>query len=162
MEGATKKACPCNYRAHARDEREVPIRYADYDSGRYHEAKMCNRSEGGMYFESEHAPRPGTDIWIKLTDYSADVYGPEACDGYRAEVMWCRELPGGNGKTRYGIGVRFIVNTCDQCGGDFCYRDMHKKDNFLMLCSGCVRHMGGIAGGKLGGTVENYLMGNVL
>jgi len=162
MEAAKNGMNECNYRAYSRNECDVPIKYALYDTERYYEANMCNKSDGGMYFETDHAPTQGNDIWIKLPECNTADCDPAACDGYRGEVMWCRKLRGGNGKSRYGIGVRFIVNTCDQCGGNFRYRDIHKADNFLMLCSDCSGHLSSISGKKLKGTMENYLMGNVI
>lgn len=64
MESILKEAC--NYRAYTRDHCESPIRYAMFDTEAYREAKMYNKSEGGMYFESEsNTLRPGSELCIK-------------------------------------------------------------------------------------------------
>ncbi|MDM8524862.1 PilZ domain-containing protein [Desulfococcaceae bacterium HSG8] len=157
MEAAGKKTC--NYRAHCRDNHEASIRYSNLNAVDYHEAKMYNISDSGMYFESEHnGVHRGSEIFIKVPE-NRDVY---TRDGYRAEVMWCREIPKDGAGACYGIGVRFVVNRCDHCGEKFPHREIHKTDNFLFLCSDCLRRLENLPGGKLKGSVENYLMGNVI
>lgn len=153
----------CNYRAYPRDRQEAPIRYADLNKEEYHDAQMYNISEGGMYFESNHnSLRPGTEVCIKMVNYSPVIHPAEAREGYRAEVMWCRKMPQNGSAPRYGVGVRFMVNTCDHCGKNVSYSDMHRTDNFLFLCSDCLNRLKTLPDGKLRGTIENYLMGNVI
>jgi hypothetical protein len=35
-------------------------------SGAHYKAKMYNYSRGGLYFESDYAPLPGTEIYIGI------------------------------------------------------------------------------------------------
>jgi hypothetical protein len=163
MDSAAKTPYSCNYRAYCRDNRESPIQYANLNTEKYHDAKMYNISEGGMYFESsQNSLRRGSEVHIRVTDYSPDIYGPSARDGYRAEVMWCRKILKEGAQSCYGVGVRFMVNTCDHCGGTFSYSEIHRTDDFLFLCPDCLTRLRTLPDGKLRGTIENYLMGNVL
>jgi hypothetical protein len=72
-------------------------------SGAYYQAKMFNYSSGGLYFESDYAPLPGTDIFISIEnspyDFGADVY--------RAQVRWRTELSKKKSKYSFGVGVRY-------------------------------------------------------
>jgi len=55
-------------RSYSRNSYEVPIMYANYDTENYYNAKMYNSGLGGMYFESERALQPGSDICIKISN----------------------------------------------------------------------------------------------
>ncbi|MDM8526532.1 PilZ domain-containing protein, partial [Desulfococcaceae bacterium HSG8] len=147
-------------RAFQRDYNEARITYAIYGTENFVDAEVLNTSEGGMYFESGHDLHPGSEICIKMRDYSPDTHGPEACDGYRAEVMWCRKIFKGD-TTCYGVGVRFIVNVCDKCGEKVAYNDIHKTDNFVFLCSNCFKYVDNLSDENKK-RVEDYLIGNVI
>lgn len=150
-----------NYRAFSRENRDAPIVYAFYGTEKYYTARMRNNSQGGMYFESEHnSLRRGSDIWIRMVDYSPGVHGSEMREAYRAEVMWCRKIRKDN--PCYGVGVRFMMDTCDHCGGKFSHTEIHKTDDLLFLCSKCLEELKTLPDGKIKCSVENYLMGNVL
>jgi len=152
-----------NYRAFSRNFSEAPIVYAFHNTEKYYTAKMCNCSEGGMYFESEHNTlKRGTDIWIKMVNSSPDLHGTAVQDGYRAEVVWCRRISDREASPYYGVGVRFMVNTCDRCGAKVSHKEIHKTDNLVFLCSKCLEDLNSLPGGKIRSSVENYLMGNVL
>jgi hypothetical protein len=58
---------------------------------------MQNCSEGGMYFESAKALKPGEKIHITRTD---------VFEGCRAEVRWCRKSPSAT-EMLFGIGVEY-------------------------------------------------------
>jgi hypothetical protein len=162
MENILKGDSACNYRAYIRDHCESPIRYSTGDSEMYRDAKMYNKSEGGMYFESENNTlRPGSELCIKMVNYSPALE-PEAHDGYRAEVVWCRKIKEGAAASRYGIGVRFTLNVCDRCGGKVSYRKMRKTDKLVFLCSDCFETLERLSEGKIKESVENYLIGNVI
>ena len=74
-----------------------------YSTGAYYQAKMLNYSRGGLYFETDYAPLPGTDIFISIEnspyDFGADVY--------RAQVRWRTELSKKKSKYSFGVGVRY-------------------------------------------------------
>ena len=67
-----------------------------------YEAKMLNYSAGGMYFESDYAPLPGSEVSIGIKHSPYDS-GP---DIYRAQVRWRTTLPQ-DSKYAYGVGVRY-------------------------------------------------------
>jgi hypothetical protein len=140
---------------------EARIKYAVYGTQHFIDAKMCNSSEGGMYFESDHTIPAGSEIWIRRSDYSPHVHGIEASDGYRAEVMWCRKIYKEDGESSYGVGVRFMVNVCDKCGETVSYSDIHRTDDLVFLCSDCLRYLGAMSR-EHKKQVEKYLMGNVI
>ncbi len=146
-------------RAFSRNNHESQIRYAILNSDAFTDAKMCNNCEGGMYFESDNALMPGTDIRIKVMD-KPFLHEHEACDGYKAEVMWCREMA--KEGVGYGVGVRFMVNVCDKCGSKVSYHDIHKTEHLIFLCSDCHDQYLAMSDGKIKECMENYLMGNVL
>jgi hypothetical protein len=67
-----------------------------------YEARMINYSSGGMYFESDYAPLPGSQVSIGI---GRSPYHTGA-DIYRAQVRWRKTLPQ-NSKYAYGVGVRY-------------------------------------------------------
>ena len=82
---------------------ETTIMIENYPKGKYYEGRMYNYSRGGMYFESDFAPGPGTDVFIGIENspYSSDH------DVYRAKVMWVKKLPDKASFFYYGVGVRY-------------------------------------------------------
>ena len=68
-----------DHRDYARYRHKAKILLETYSSGVYHPAKMFNFSRDGMYFESDYAPLPGTEIYIGIEnsphDFGADVVG---------------------------------------------------------------------------------------
>lgn len=72
-------------------------------TGTYYEAKMYNYSRGGMYFESDYAPLPGTEIYIGIEKSPYDA----SPDLYRARVRWRKELSGHVSKFTFGVGVKY-------------------------------------------------------
>jgi len=78
--------------------------FEHYASGRYFEGRMFNYSRGGMYFESDFAPKVGTEIFIGVENspYTAGH------DVYRAKVIWKKELADRQSFFLYGVGVKFL------------------------------------------------------
>ncbi len=73
------------------------IVYAVSGSTSYNNAKMCNCSMGGMYFNSKYPLQPGTGICIKMINLRSI---------FDAEVVRCMEVnnpldPG------YGVGIQY-------------------------------------------------------
>ncbi len=149
-------------RAFARDCCEAQIQYSVFNQKEeFFDAKMYNTSEGGLYFESkEHLPT-GVDIRIKINGNTPHTHKNEAKDGYRGEVVWCRRVYR-NGASVYGVGIRFIVNICDKCNEKVPYSEIHRTDNYLFLCSKCMKDVMYWTGGKINECLERYLNGNVL
>jgi hypothetical protein len=82
---------------------EATIMIEHYPKGKYYEGRMFNYSRGGMYYESDFAPEPGTDVFIGIEEspYSSGH------DVYRARVMWVKKLPDRASFFYYGIGVKY-------------------------------------------------------
>ena len=148
-------------RAFDRIDCRARIKYALFSTDNYVNAVMHNNGDGGMYFESNDSISAGSDIYIKVIDYNPEAHAPEAKNGYRAEVMWCRKIYR-DGVSVYGIGVRFMVNVCDKCGEKVAYSDIHKTDNLIFLCDHCFSRHQMMRDGTLKQCVEDYLLGNVL
>jgi len=72
-------------------------------AGAHYEAKMVNYSRGGMYFESDYAPLPGTEIYIGIENSPYD----SSPDLYRAQVRWRRKLLTADSKYTFGVGVKY-------------------------------------------------------
>ena len=92
-----KSADDKDLRAYERFDHAAPIKYAQTDINNYNSATMQNCSEGGMYFESSRALKPGEDIHITRTD---------VFEGCRAEVRWCRKKDSPQ-QTVFGVGVQY-------------------------------------------------------
>jgi hypothetical protein len=86
-----------------RFEHEAMVLIEDYPAGQYYEGRMYNFSRSGMYFESDFAPPVGSDIFIGIENspYSSGH------DVYRAQVIWCKELPDGASYYYYGVGIKY-------------------------------------------------------
>jgi hypothetical protein len=72
----------------------------------YAYAQMRNCHKKGMYFESDYAIQPGSNISIKMDDVSSNY----DCDSssrkvHQATVKWCRQIDHGKDK-RYGVGAQ--------------------------------------------------------
>ena len=75
------------------------------DSGNLTLVTLCNQSENGLYFETDHALQPGSNVSIKMIApercRSEDAYGLH--DG---RVVWCQKIHGGG--ARFGVGVKIL------------------------------------------------------
>ncbi|GBC63598.1 hypothetical protein DENIS_4596 [Desulfonema ishimotonii] len=144
-------------RAFSRNHYNAPVIFACCGTEEYCMGTMCNSSIGGMYFETDRALNPGAGIHIRFVDMAPDPYWPEACDNYLAEVRWC-VTKGQAHIPKYGIGVRFIMETCRQCG----QKIRHENINCLGLCQGCLKEIESLSDETIRESIENYLLGNVL
>ncbi len=149
----------CSYRAFSRKPDEIPIRYAYYENARTrHSAVMYNRCEGGLYLETGDPLAPGSDIFVLLGDGNGE---PDSNETYRANVMWCRrvERPGG---ATYGVGVRFMLNICHQCGQRMPHLQIHRTDGYVILCTDCADKLESLSNGRLKESIDKYIQGNVV
>ena len=94
-------------RVYARFTQESPIVHEQYNTGNYYGARMYNYSRGGMYFESDVALQPGTDLYIGIED-SPYAHMPDIYEGFRAVVRWCSQVRRQNAMYGYGIGVKYL------------------------------------------------------
>ena len=91
------------HRNDTRVKHKAEIQFENYFSDTHHTARMYNYSVGGMYFEADYAPLPGTEIFIGIKDSPYD----SGADVYRAQIRWRRPLREGNSTFHYGVGVRY-------------------------------------------------------
>jgi Tfp pilus assembly protein PilZ len=85
---------------------EVPVLIEDTEIRKVTPAKMFNYSKGGVYVESEKAPRIGKGVIIHMVNYSVDAVAPEDMRRYYARVVWVNKLSGAVIFNRYGVGVK--------------------------------------------------------
>ena len=104
--GGEKMAEGKDKRVHERYNYEAPIKFKYYDSLTYSTARMFNYSQSGMYFESKDNIKPESIIYITMENYSSGARGPEAYEGFHANVMWNKEYQSSDSKY-YGTGVEY-------------------------------------------------------
>ena len=90
-------------RNNERIKHKTDISFENYFSGTHHKAKMFNYSIGGMYFETDYAPLPGTEIFIGVKNSPYDS-GP---DLYHARIRWRKHLRSIVSSRHFGVGVQF-------------------------------------------------------
>lgn len=73
-------------------------------------ATMVNRSDEGLYFETERPLQPGTNIQVKMIPPEAAALG-EAYSIHHGRVVWCRRIDALS--PRFGIGVRIVDKTVE-------------------------------------------------
>lgn len=162
-------------RAYSRDAYETPIMFANYNTEKYYHAKMYNRSLGGMYFESEKALHPGSDICIKIVNHSSDKSGPEAFTAYRARVRWCKKRSK-TGISCYGVGIQYLAKShtdygenihglscsCDLCGEKVPYEEIFKNKDLASLCINCFNYLEELPDSTIKDSIKEFLIGNVI
>lgn len=92
------------YRAFTRQCFEVPVECIVQGRSAPMNATMQNLGAGGMYFEARKPLPPGTELRIRVLDYSPDIHGEH--ETYRGRVAWSGHVDKGTDRV-YGIGVRF-------------------------------------------------------
>ena len=88
-------------RASQRFVYESALKIENCDSGTYTYGRMYNYSAGGIYFESDVAFQPGTQVRIEIEKPAAGL----DADHLMASVKWCREISAAVVLYDYGIGV---------------------------------------------------------
>lgn len=149
-----------NKRAFPRIYHETPIIYAYSLSDIFQDGRMVNCSEGGMYLETLQGLMPGSEILIKMMGSIRTPSWFETCENYCGEVVWCKSLANGS-VSRYGVGVRFLLNICDRCGEKIPYNEIRKIDKYIVLCQDCYRQLNALSR-HARESVESYLLGNVV
>jgi hypothetical protein len=81
---------------------ETPVLVEDNRTGYRYDGTMFNYSRGGMYLETDYAPRPSRKIRIKINNLP-DTSAPKK---YLAEVRWRQPLFDKKSSYSYGIGVK--------------------------------------------------------
>jgi len=146
-------------RAFSRNSLSASIVYtkAENNKNEFHEAKVINCSSGGMFFVSDKELNPGDNIQIKLTNLASDPYWTESNEEYFAEVRWCQKN-GNNGTASYAVGVRFIQESCKQCGNKI----LNYYIDEFGLCQDCRNQIDSMSDDNIKNCISNYLLGNVL
>ncbi len=93
-----------DHRNNARIKHKADIQFENYFSGKHYNARMYNYSLGGMYFEADYAPLPGTEIYIGINDSPYDA----GADVYRAQVRWRKPLEPKLSHHQFGVGVEYF------------------------------------------------------
>ena len=83
---------------------ETPVLVEDTRTGYRYDGTMFNHSKGGMYLESDYAPRPNRKIRININKFS----GSSSPRSYLAEVRWRQPLGTATSSYSYGIGVKYF------------------------------------------------------
>ena len=91
------------HRVNIRRKFKADVLLETFSTGIYYEGKMLNYSMGGMYFESDYAPLPGTEIYIGIESSPYDA----SADVYRAQVRWRKELSVEQSRFNFGVGVKY-------------------------------------------------------
>ena len=162
-------------RAFTRTRHEAPIRFGYENTNRYLESKMYNSSKGGMYFETDHALRPDSNINIATQNFPPGLSDQQILKHCTAEVRWCRKLSSDN-PPRYGVGARFLTKfdeiskacipginlECDWCGEMAPYEELHKADDLVYLCSHCFTRLETLSEGELKESIRRFVIRNVI
>lgn len=162
-------------RAYSRNAYEAPIMFSNCDTENYYHAKLYNRSLGGMYFESEKALQPGSDICIKMANQSSDESGSEAFNAYRARVKWCKKRSK-TGISFYGIGIQYLAKShtaygenvhglsrsCDLCGEKVPSEEILNNKDLVSLCINCFNYLEEMPESTIKDSIKEFLIGNVI
>ena len=94
---------PEDQRASQRFVYEAALKIENCDAGTYTYGRMYNYSAGGIYFESDVAFQPGTQVQIDIEKpgKSLDI------NHLTAKVKWCQEISAAVVLYDYGIGAEF-------------------------------------------------------
>lgn len=92
-------------RVETRTTHKSPVKIKDLKTGGYHNARMVNFSNNGLYFEANHVLKVGAEIYLGIEN-SPFTALPDAFDVYRANILWRSRL--NSIFYRYGYGVQLI------------------------------------------------------
>ena len=93
-------------RAHDRIPFEAPISIQDGDTYDIFTGTLFNHSPGGMYLETETAPRIHSGVVVHMQNYAPDAVAPENIRKYYGQVRWCQKLSGMVVFVNYGVGIK--------------------------------------------------------
>ena len=94
---------PDDQRASKRLAHEAAIIIEKCDSKTYTHGRMYNYSSGGIYFESDVAFQPGTQVQIDIENSVDGLHSGRLL----GKVKWCEEIAAAVVLYDYGIGVEF-------------------------------------------------------
>ena len=94
---------PEDQRARQRFVYEAALKIENCDAATYTYGRMYNYSAGGIYFESDVAFQPGTQVQIDIGKPGKGL----DINHLTAKVKWCQEISAAVVLYDYGIGVQF-------------------------------------------------------
>jgi hypothetical protein len=94
---------PEDQRASQRFVYEAALKIENCDAETYSYGRMYNYSAGGIYFESDVAFQPGTQVQIDIEKPGKGI----DINHLTAKVKWCQEISAAVVLYDYGIGVEF-------------------------------------------------------
>ena len=107
-----KKLGTENRRKTERYKSEATIKWSYFNKDNFYDAKICNFSQDGVYFETSHRIKPGTTILIRLETLTSNNMKSAETVCLRtvslADVKWCSESLI-DGTNNFGIGVRHLI-----------------------------------------------------
>ncbi len=165
-----KKMAEYVKREGSRENCEIPIIWADYHSGNYRSATICNKSYSGLYLKTQFETKSKSDIFIKPLNYQPNSEGPEAYRFYEAKVKWLKEMPEMDGPY-FGVGVQYLAKShkiynptyqCSMCDKQISFGDIHEIDDFVYLCSYCHDNYNSMPNGIIKSNLKNFMLGNVV
>jgi Tfp pilus assembly protein PilZ len=92
-------------RAETRTTHKSPVKIKDLKTSVFHNARMVNFSNNGLYFEANHVLHAGTEIYLGIEN-SPFTTLPDVYDTYRAKILWRIRLD--SIFYQYGCGVQLI------------------------------------------------------
>jgi hypothetical protein len=81
---------------------QAPVFVEDKRTGFRYDGTMFNYSRGGMYLETNYAPRPSRKLTVKVKN----LPGSPAPRRLPSEVRWRQPLPGSKSGYSFGLGVK--------------------------------------------------------
>lgn len=112
-----------DHRKFIRHPSDIPIEFAAADGSPAEAGQAQDVSFGGLAFQADHCPPPGTLIELRIPTVSPPFES-------LGRVMWCRCLDG-----RYEVGVRFLESADAfkaRMVEQICHIEQYKRD-VLML-----------------------------
>ena len=74
-------------------------------SDEYHNVKMYNFSETGIFFESENALNLDSEIIVEVGNYTPGPVAKDGSDAYVAKVVWCSKV---HDSGTFGVGTEIM------------------------------------------------------
>jgi hypothetical protein len=91
-------------RHHHRINQNTMVTLESLEIGMDNNTRMRNYSDEGLYFESDQFLSPGTEIFIRMKNFTDDPTESHLC--HHAKVVWGKKL--NNSPNAYGYGAKYV------------------------------------------------------
>jgi hypothetical protein len=91
-------------RHHLRMNQNTKVTLESLEIGMDHNTRMLNHSDDGIYFESNQFLPPGTEIFIRMENFTDDQTESHWC--HHAKVIWGKRL--NDTPNAYGYGAKYV------------------------------------------------------